>query len=111
MELGGNEEKAMSSRQLKYKEAATAPKAPVKAALEGVVIPEEDQVKLKALAMDLVHYVEACNDPVTATNVMIEAELDADKKLYLWDVLQPNSKTRSAIKKELSGRESLAGAM
>lgn len=74
--------------------------APVKAALDGVVIPEPRQSELKALAMDLVHYVESCDDPVTAVNLLTEKELDNDEKLFLWDLLQANSRTRSAIKKE-----------
>lgn len=86
-------------------------KPPVKAALEGVEIPEPRQAELKALAMDLVHYCEACDDVVTAANLLTEANLDADSKLFLWDALQPNSKTRSAIKKELAARQPLAGAM
>jgi hypothetical protein len=88
-----------------------ATKAPVKAALEGVSIAPERQEELKSLAADLVHYVESCDDPITAANVLTEAELDGDHKLFLWDVLQPNSKTRSAIKKEMEGRKSLAGVM
>lgn len=79
-------------------------KPPVKAALEGVQIPEVRQAELKALAMDLVHYVEECNDSVTAVNVLTEAEMDNDEKLFLWDVLQPNSRTRTAIKKESASR-------
>lgn len=79
-------------------------KPPVKAALDGVVIPEPRQAELKALAMDLVHYVESCDDPVTAVNLLTEKELDNDEKLFLWDLLQPNSKTRTAIKKESASR-------
>jgi uncharacterized protein (DUF427 family) len=92
-------------------EPKKATPAPVKAALQGVVIPDTKQTELKVLAMDLVHYVENCNDPTTAANLFADFGLDADEKLYLWDVLQPNSKTRSAIKKELASRQSLAGAM
>lgn len=91
----------------KYKEVPQS-KAPVKAALEGVVIPEPRQAELKALAMDLVHYVESCDDPVTAVNLLTEKELDNEEKLFLWDVLQPNSKTRTAIKKESASRSPTA---
>lgn len=89
----------------KYKEPAPATKPPVKAALEGVQIDTDTKDKIKELAADLVHYVEGCDDPVTATNLMLEAELDSDCKLFLWDVLQPNSRTRSALKKELESRK------
>lgn len=86
-------------------------KPPVKAALEGVKIEPEEAEALKSLAADLVHYVESCNDPVTAANLLEEAKLEQDAKLFLWDLLQPNSKTRSAIKKEMASRQSLAGVM
>lgn len=83
-----------------------APKiSPVKASLEGVYIDTDTKDKLKALATDLVHYVESCDDPVTAANLYTEAALDSDCRLFLADLLQPNSKTRSALKKELESRK------
>jgi len=79
--------------------------SPVKAALDGVQINEEDQQYLRDLAAELVQHVEVENDPRTACDKIDKAMLDSDQKLFLWNVLQPNSKTRTAIKKEQEARK------
>ena len=86
----------------KYREAPKEQesKAPVKAALKGVQINEEDQAFLRELAAEIVHMVESEDNQSGAFDRLEGAMLDDEQKLYLWDVLQPNSKTRSAIKKE-----------
>jgi len=59
-------------------------------------IPEEDQIYLKELAMDLIAICDK-EEPKTAW-VKLEAEnLDAEQKVALWTLLP--SKVRSAIKK------------
>lgn len=98
--------------------------APAKAAMIGVEIPPEIMAQLRTLAMDLVHYVEACNDPVTAYNTLQECKLGADELpvagdylLALNEILAPNSKTRAGLKAEGKARreaaksKDLAGAM
>lgn len=78
----------------------TAPKAvsPVKAALQTVSIDPEQAEYLKSLAAELVQFVEVEGTPDKAIDALEKARLDNEDKLYLWDVLQPNSKTRAAIK-------------
>lgn len=91
--------------------------APVKAALEGVVVNDEDRAYLQDLAAELVQHVEGEGDPITAYDKKEAAMLDADQQLILWDLLKPNSKTRTALKKEGDARreaaksKDLAGAM
>lgn len=83
--------------------ATKAPKnghAPVTASLHGVNIDVEQQAYLKGLAADLVDLVESQKKPTDAFQMIEKAMLDADDKLFLWGVLQPNSKTRSALKAE-----------
>lgn len=90
----------------KYKDdASKSAIAPVKAALQGVEINEEDQQYLRDLAAELVQNIEVENDIRTAFGKWEKAMLDNDQKLYLWDVLKPNSKTRSAIKREIDARK------
>lgn len=85
-----------------------ATKPPVKAALEGVEINPEDIAYLRELAAELVHTVEVDNKVSSAYDSMSSAMLDADQKLQLWEILAPNSKTRSALKKEGEARRAAA---
>ena len=80
---------------------SVAPKSPVKSALAGVVINEEDQAYLRELAAEIVEAVEGFEGTAAkGYDLMTNAKLDGDQKLYLWSVLQPNSKVRAALKKE-----------
>jgi len=81
---------------------------PVKAAMQSVQVNDEDMVFLRELAAELVQMVEVEADPVRAFNHMSKQNLDSDQKLALWSILQPNSKTRSAIKKEGEARKTEA---
>lgn len=84
----------------------SAPKTPVKAALQGVEINEEDQAYLKELASEIVEAVDGLEGtPAKGYDLMTNAKLDGDQKLYLWSVLQPNSKVRAALKKESDARK------
>lgn len=87
---------------------AKVTKPPVKAALEGVAINEEDMAYLRELASELVHRCEVENHVADAYDAMTSAQLDSDQKLQLWEILAPNSKTRSALKKEGEMRRKLA---
>jgi len=91
----------------------TAPKAitPVKSSLKGVERNEEDMAFLRGLAAELVQLVEAENN-VTAAFEHLEAQkLDNDQKLQLWDVLQPNSKTRNKITEVSRARKAVVQGM
>lgn len=77
---------------------------PVKAAMQSVEIDPASQTIMRELAAELVQIVEVENNPVLAYTRMEETGLNADEKLFLWDVLSPNSKTRSALKKEGQNR-------
>lgn len=87
-----------------------ATKPPVKAALEGVEINPEDMAYLRELAAELVHRCEVEGKVSDAYDAMTSAMLDADQKLQLWEILAPNSKTRSALKKEGEARRAAAKA-
>ena len=76
------------------------PKSPVKAALDGVVINPEDEAYLKELAGEIVELVEGQDKVIAGFDLMENAKLDQDQKLFLWNLLQPNSKTRSSLKRE-----------
>lgn len=83
--------------------AAKAPAnkhTPVKAAMQSVQIDAEQAEYLRNLAAELVNMVEVENKPEEAYELLSGSRLDSDDKVFLWDVLAPNSKTRSAIKKE-----------
>lgn len=83
--------------------AAKAPAnkhTPVKAAMQSVQIDAEQAEYLKNLAAELVNMVEVEGKPEEAYELLSGSRLDSDDKVFLWDVLAPNSKTRSAIKKE-----------
>lgn len=89
---------------------AKATKPPVKAALEGVQINEEDMAYLRELASELVHRCEVDNHVADAYDAVQSAMLDHDQTLQLWEILAPNSKTRSALKKEGEARRAAAKA-
>jgi hypothetical protein len=81
---------------------------PVRAAMQSVDINTEDMDFLRGVASELVQMVEVEADPVRAFDHMSKQNLDSDQKLALWSILQPNSKTRSAIKKEGEARKTEA---
>ena len=60
----------------------------------------EDEAYLKNLAAELVDWVESKGDVVKGFDLWSSAKLDADQQVYITTVLQPNSKTRSALKAE-----------
>lgn len=78
---------------------------PVKAAMQGVQINDEDMAWLRNLAAELVQLVEAENKISDAYDHMQAQGLDQDQKLALWDILSPNSRTRALLKKEGSTRK------
>ena len=78
---------------------------PVKAAMQSVEVNEEDMVFLRELAANLVDMVEGKGNPSLAYDEMEKQRLDSDQKLALWNILQPNSKTRNALKKEGADRK------
>ena len=91
--------------------------APVNAAMKGVVIPEKIMEELRFLASELVDLVEAKNDPSKARDLLDSTRLtedelpvDGDYMLALWQILAPNSKTRSALNAEKKRRSLVAGA-
>lgn len=59
----------------------------------------EDAQYLRGLAADLVQLVEYEGKEKEAFDKLEAATLDNDPKLALWEILKPNSKTRSAIKR------------
>jgi len=73
---------------------------PVKNALEGEVLPPEEVESLKNLAAELVQIIEIDGNEKGGFLHLQEQKLDNVQKLYLWNVLSPNSKTRSALKRE-----------
>jgi len=73
---------------------------PVKAAMQSVQVNDEDMVFLRELAAELVQMVEVEKKSIVAYNHMEDQKLDNDQRLALWNILQPNSKTRSELKKE-----------
>lgn len=73
---------------------------PIKAAMQSVQINDEDMKFLQELAADLVQMVEVEKKSIVAYNHMEDQKLDNDQRLALWNILQPNSKTRSTLKKE-----------
>lgn len=79
--------------------------APVKAAMQSVKINDEDMEWLRSLASDLVQMVETENKPAAAYDHMHHQKLDSDQRVALWDILAPNSKTRSALKREADARK------
>lgn len=81
---------------------------PVKAALQSVEVNPEDQAYLAELAAELVEDVEVAGKISHAFDRLETAMLDSDQKLVLWGLLAPNSKTRSALKKEGDSRRAAA---
>lgn len=59
---------------------------------------------LHELASVLVDFVEFKGNIDGATDYLIEQGLNNDTKRALWEILEPNSKTRNAIKKETERR-------
>ena len=96
-----------SSEPVKEKKAIT----PVKAAMQSVSVNDEDMEFLKQVAVDLVQYVEVDNDPVKALEHLEAQMLDNEQKIALWDILQPNSKTRNKIKSAKVARETALKGM
>lgn len=81
---------------------------PVRAALEGVTVEDEDREYLKQLASELVEMVEVEGKISAAYDKKEAALLDSDQQLILWDILKPNSKTRALLKKEGDSRRAAA---
>lgn len=84
---------------------------PVAAAAASIPpINEEDQAYLQDLAGSLVEDVEVAGNITMAFDKMEAAKLDSDQKIILWGLLAPNSKTRSALKKEGEMRRAAAAS-
>ena len=83
--------------------------SPVKAALQGVEVNEEDEAYLRTLADEITVHGDKGEIP-QAYDLMENAKLDGDQKIFLWSVLASNSKLRSALKKEGEARKSEAKA-
>lgn len=84
---------------------------PVNAAMEGVVIPDNIMEELRFLAAELVDFVESKNNPSAAYDLLESTRLSEDELpvkgdylLALSQIMTPNSKTRSALKKEGEAR-------
>lgn len=90
------------------KEAPKKHLSPVKAAMQSVDVNEEDMEFLRGLAAELVQTVEVESDTKAAYDHLENQKLDSDQKLALWEILSPNSKTRSALKKEGESRRKAA---
>lgn len=91
--------------------AASRPKTaitPVKAVMQSVEINDEDMEFLRGIAVDLVQKVEIDNNPSGAYEYFKAQKLDNDQRIALWNILQPNSKTRSALKKETEAHKQSA---
>lgn len=84
--------------------------SPVGAALEGVVITDEETQFLQGIAAELVNLVEERGMPNQAYDHLESQKLDNEEKLALWGILKPNSKTRAALKKEGLDRAMKMGA-
>jgi len=83
--------------------------SPVKAALASVPpVNDEDMEYLKDLAGSLVDDVETRGQVEHAFDKLEDAKLDSDQKLILWDLMKPNSKTRTALKAEGDKRRKAA---
>lgn len=78
---------------------------PVRAAIQSIQINDEDMVFLREIAANLVEMVEVKGNLSAAYDYLEAQKLDSDQKLVLWNILQPNSKTRSAIKREGEARK------
>ena len=70
--------------------------------------PEEADF-LRSIAAELVQMVEVENKPKAAVERVKSLNLQNEEKVALWSILQPNSKTRAALKKP--NQEELAGQM
>jgi hypothetical protein len=85
---------------------ASAPVTPVRASV--VELPAEEMDSLRELAADLVDAVETQDVPSTAYMMLEKASLDSDQKVALWSLLGPNSKTRTALKKQAELKKAAA---
>lgn len=90
---------------------------PVNASMEGVVIPEKIMEELRFLASELVDLVEIKGNPSAARDLLDSTKLSEDEYpvtgdylLALWQILAPNSKTRTALNKEKVNRQEQAKA-
>jgi hypothetical protein len=79
--------------------ASKKPITPVKAAMQSVEMNDEDMMFLKSLAAELVQMVEVEGKVIEAFKHLEAQRLDSDQKIALWDILAPNSKVRSTLKK------------
>lgn len=90
---------------------------PVNASMQGVTIPETIMEELRFLGAELVDLVEAKNDPSAARDKLDGSRVGEDDEpvigdylLALWQILSPNSKTRTALNKEKQRRLEAAKA-
>ena len=60
----------------------------------------DQMTALREIAANLVQMVETDNNPFGAYEYMEDQNLDQEQRLALWNALGPNSKTRTALKKE-----------
>jgi len=84
----------------KAKPKAENKATPIAAATADIPVNPEDEAYLQELAGSLVQDVEIDGKISLAFDKMEDAKLDSDQKLLLWKLLAPNSRTRSALKKE-----------
>ncbi len=84
----------------KAKPKAENKATPIAAATADIPVNPEDEAYLQELAGSLVQDVEIDGKISLAFDKMEDAKLDSDQKLLLWKLLAPNSKTRTALKKE-----------
>lgn len=84
----------------KAKPKAENKATPIAAATADIPVNPEDEAYLQELAGSLVQDVEIDGKISLAFDKMEAAKLDSDQKLLLWKLLAPNSRTRSALKKE-----------
>lgn len=90
---------------------------PVNAAMQGVVIPDNIMEELRFLASELVDLVEVKNKVSDAYDLYKRTRLtedefpvEGDYMIALQQILAPNSKTRSALKKEGEMRRAAAAS-
>jgi hypothetical protein len=73
---------------------------PVKNAMEDEFLPPEEIESLKNLAAELVQIIEIDKNEKGGFMHLQEQKLNNTQKLFLWNVLSPNSKTRAALKRQ-----------
>lgn len=69
-------------------------------------LSEEERNKLTAVAVDVIHYLES-NDELSAANVILDANLDADKTVALWTRF--NSGQRAKLRKAKEQLDEMKG--